>query len=341
MINGPCGQPLRCALCVYWDKVDTECDEGHLKKPQTNAKDKKLCAFAKRCVAFNKDRPRNNKGYCIGWPTKTSGENGCSNATTSTTATTTTPASIAIKCPAARPWCKKEDWIKTPRTEDPKTDSNRQICYDYKCPEKKNTTATSTTTSTTTCPGCGSTTTTTTTTTTARPVTTTTTKPGCPPPPCCMTCDVGVPCGNSCIAKGKTCTKAERGCACTVTEAAARGTTIPKPTAACPKFCCKTCDVGVPCGNSCIAKGKTCSKPEGCACPGQKKVNLGGYACGKNKVFTIWHPKPCRSRLKTPYFVATDRFRGRGRKTAEEWDKLPAFETRGVCTGESLYRVPG
>ena len=83
-------------------------------------------------------------------------------------------------------------------------------------------------------------------------------------------------------------------------------------------------------------KGTWCENKE----KEQKEVNLGGYACGKNKVFTIWHPKPCNNRRKTPYFVATDRFRGRGLKTAEEWDKLPAMETRGVCTGESLYRVP-
>ena len=68
--------------------------------------------------------------------------------------------------------------------------------------------------------------------------------------------------------------------------------------------------------------------------------NVGGYTCGKNRVYTIWHPTPCPSRLKTPYFVATDKFIGRGHKTAEEWDKLPAMEKRGVCTGESLYRVP-
>jgi hypothetical protein len=46
-------------------------------------------------------------------------------------------------------------------------------------------------------------------------------------------CKTGIPCGNTCIAKGKTCHI--------------------KPAA----LQCKT---GVPCGNSCIAKGKKCTK---------------------------------------------------------------------------------
>jgi hypothetical protein len=46
-------------------------------------------------------------------------------------------------------------------------------------------------------------------------------------------CKTGVPCGNTCIAKGKTCHI--------------------KPAA----LQCKT---GIPCGNSCIAKGKKCTK---------------------------------------------------------------------------------
>ena len=30
--------------------------------------------------------------------------------------------------------------------------------------------------------------------------------------------------------------------------------------------CCKHCSKGKPCGNSCIAKSKTCHQPPGCAC---------------------------------------------------------------------------
>ncbi len=32
--------------------------------------------------------------------------------------------------------------------------------------------------------------------------------------------------------------------------------------------CCKVCKKGKACGNSCIAKSKTCHKPPGCACDG-------------------------------------------------------------------------
>jgi hypothetical protein len=32
------------------------------------------------------------------------------------------------------------------------------------------------------------------------------------------------------------------------------------------KQCCKHCSKGKPCGNSCIAKSKTCHQPPGCAC---------------------------------------------------------------------------
>jgi hypothetical protein len=46
-------------------------------------------------------------------------------------------------------------------------------------------------------------------------------------------CTTGVACGNTCIAKGKTC-----------------HVTPPKP----------HCTTGVPCGNTCIAKGKVCHK---------------------------------------------------------------------------------
>ena len=34
------------------------------------------------------------------------------------------------------------------------------------------------------------------------------------------------------------------------------------------KTCCKTCRKGKACGNSCIARNKTCHKSEGCACNG-------------------------------------------------------------------------
>ena len=78
-------------------------------------------------------------------------------------------------------------------------------------------------------------------------------------------------------------------------------------------------------------KGTWCENKE----KEQKEVNLGGYACGKNKVFTIWHPKPCNDRRKTPYFVATVRF-----MEARGVVVVPGVETSGVCTGESLYRVP-
>jgi hypothetical protein len=32
--------------------------------------------------------------------------------------------------------------------------------------------------------------------------------------------------------------------------------------------CCKTCSKGKACGNSCIARNKTCHRPRGCACDG-------------------------------------------------------------------------
>ena len=32
--------------------------------------------------------------------------------------------------------------------------------------------------------------------------------------------------------------------------------------------CCKVCKKGKACGNSCIAKSKTCHKGRGCACDG-------------------------------------------------------------------------
>jgi len=39
----------------------------------------------------------------------------------------------------------------------------------------------------------------------------------------------------------------------------------PEPT---PAACCKTCSKGKACGDSCIAREKSCHKPPGCACDG-------------------------------------------------------------------------
>ena len=51
--------------------------------------------------------------------------------------------------------------------------------------------------------------------------------------------------------------------------------TAPKPTAAKPsaaaasgETCCRVCNKGKACGDSCIAQTSTCSKPTGCACDG-------------------------------------------------------------------------
>jgi len=33
--------------------------------------------------------------------------------------------------------------------------------------------------------------------------------------------------------------------------------------------CCKVCRKGRACGDSCIARGKTCTRPPGCACDAQ------------------------------------------------------------------------
>jgi hypothetical protein len=33
-------------------------------------------------------------------------------------------------------------------------------------------------------------------------------------------------------------------------------------------YCCKVCSAGKACGNSCIARWKTCHKGKGCACNG-------------------------------------------------------------------------
>lgn len=41
------------------------------------------------------------------------------------------------------------------------------------------------------------------------------------------------------------------------------------PAAATPGYaCCKICTKGKACGNSCIARWKTCHKRKGCACNG-------------------------------------------------------------------------
>lgn len=34
------------------------------------------------------------------------------------------------------------------------------------------------------------------------------------------------------------------------------------------RYCCKHCSQGKACGNSCIARWKTCHKGRGCACDG-------------------------------------------------------------------------
>jgi hypothetical protein len=34
------------------------------------------------------------------------------------------------------------------------------------------------------------------------------------------------------------------------------------------RYCCKICSTGKACGNSCIARWKTCHKGKGCACDG-------------------------------------------------------------------------
>ncbi|MEP1896758.1 MAG: hypothetical protein ABJQ98_03885 [Alloalcanivorax venustensis] len=35
-----------------------------------------------------------------------------------------------------------------------------------------------------------------------------------------------------------------------------------------PQSCCKVCRKGKACGNSCISRSYTCTKPPGCACDG-------------------------------------------------------------------------
>jgi len=42
----------------------------------------------------------------------------------------------------------------------------------------------------------------------------------------------------------------------------------PLCTAAYAQSCCKVCKTGKACGNSCIARDKTCHKGKGCACNG-------------------------------------------------------------------------
>lgn len=41
-----------------------------------------------------------------------------------------------------------------------------------------------------------------------------------------------------------------------------------QPTNPPAQACCKVCKAGKPCGDSCISKDKTCTKPPGCACQG-------------------------------------------------------------------------
>lgn len=48
--------------------------------------------------------------------------------------------------------------------------------------------------------------------------------------------------------------------------APAAGPMTPIPEAASPAACCKVCTKGKPCGDSCIARTKTCHQPPGCAC---------------------------------------------------------------------------
>lgn len=47
---------------------------------------------------------------------------------------------------------------------------------------------------------------------------------------------------------------------------AANPTPAAAPTA--ERRCCRVCTTGKPCGNSCIARNRTCRQPPGCACNG-------------------------------------------------------------------------
>lgn len=50
------------------------------------------------------------------------------------------------------------------------------------------------------------------------------------------------------------------------------GAAEPAPDAKQPAAdCCKYCFVGTPCGDECLPEGKTCDKPEGCACSKDKR----------------------------------------------------------------------
>ncbi len=42
----------------------------------------------------------------------------------------------------------------------------------------------------------------------------------------------------------------------------------PPGAAAQGRYCCKVCSTGKACGDSCIARWKTCHKGKGCACNG-------------------------------------------------------------------------
>ena len=42
-----------------------------------------------------------------------------------------------------------------------------------------------------------------------------------------------------------------------------------EPQKAAPRRCCRVCRTGKACGNSCIARNRTCHQPPGCACNGE------------------------------------------------------------------------
>lgn len=71
-------------------------------------------------------------------------------------------------------------------------------------------------------------------------------------------CTKGVPCGNACIAKGKTCHVATSAASAGVAAAASTGAAA----AAAPAKAPPTCKAGKTklCGKACIPVAKTCSK---------------------------------------------------------------------------------
>lgn len=66
--------------------------------------------------------------------------------------------------------------------------------------------------------------------------------------------------------------------ACTLDGGCTPGTVPPSPLGPRPRLpdrgasgdCCKVCTTSVPCGDACIPRGRTCSKPPGCACAGSQ-----------------------------------------------------------------------